>query len=131
MKHEVVKRWIYKAEVDLRTARILLNSEDPPTESVCFHAQQAAEKLLKAYLTYLGIRIRKTHDIGILLDICAKEDKDFEKLDMEKLEQLTFYAVEIRYPDTSYIPTLEEAQNAVSVVEKLKAFILKKLKRSK
>jgi len=98
-KEKIIKLWLLKAESDLRTAQIFIKDENPPTDSICFHAQQAVEKLLKAYLTYLDIKAPKTHDIATLLELCLSVDEKFKELDQEKLEELTFYAVEIRYPD--------------------------------
>ncbi|MCD6551379.1 HEPN domain-containing protein [Thermotoga sp.] len=128
-KKDIIKRWIQKAESDLKTARILMESKGSPTESICFHSQQAVEKLLKAYLTFANIRVGKTHDIATLLELCIEKDEDFKKLDLEKLEELTFYAVDVRYPDTFYIPSREEAKEALSLAETLRDFILKKLER--
>ena len=128
-KDDVIKRWIQKAEIDIKTARILIESEDPPTESICFHAQQAVEKLLKAYLTYMDTRAGKTHDIAALLEMCIEKDREFENLDTEKLGNLTFYAVDVRYPETLYTPSFEEAQEALELAEKVRTFVLKKLGR--
>jgi len=126
-KENVIKKWIQKAEVDIKTAKILIESEDPPTESICFHVQQAVEKFLKAYLTYMDIRAGKTHDIVALLEMCIEKDKEFKNLDTEKLGNLTFYAVDVRYPETLYTPSLEEAQETLELAEKVKSFVLKKL----
>ena len=130
-KEKIIKLWLLKAESDLRTAQILIKDENPPTDSICFHAQQAVEKLLKAYLTYLDIKAPKTHDIATLLELCLSVDEKFKELDQEKLEELTFYAVEIRYPDTFYQPSIEEAREALKQVINLKKFILKKLREIK
>lgn len=127
-RKEVVKLWIIKAESDLRAAQILISDKDPPTDSICFHAQQAVEKLLKAYLTYAGVRSPKTHDISTLLRLCCRYDKEFVELDCEKLEKLTFYAVEVRYPGEFYQPSLEEAQEALTQAINLRDFVIKKLK---
>lgn len=81
-KRDIIKRWIQKVESDLKTARILMEFEGSPTESICFHSQQAVEKLLKAYLTFTDTRVGKTHDIATLLELCVE--------------------VDIRYPDTSF-----------------------------
>ena len=130
-KEKIIKLWLLKAESDLRTAQILIKDENPPTESICFHAQQAVEKLLKAYLTYLDIKAPKTHDIATLLELCLSVDEKFKELDQEKLEELTFYAVEIRYPDAFYQPSIEEAREALKQAINLKKFILKKLREIK
>jgi HEPN domain-containing protein len=128
-KKEVIKLWLAKAESDLKTAQILIKDKDPPTDSICFHAQQAVEKLLKAYLTYFDIKVPKTHDIATLLKLCLEVDKDFKELDLEKLEELTFYAVEVRYPDAFYQPSKEEAKEALHQAIHLKKFVLKKLEK--
>jgi len=85
---------------DLRVAKELLKLPHPPTDIICFHAQQAAEKLLKGYLTYKNVKTSRTHDISFLLELCIELDEDFSSLDIEALEGLTFYAVEVRYPDS-------------------------------
>ena len=127
-KEKIIKLWLLKAESDIRTAQILIKDENPPTDSICFHAQQAVEKLLKAYLTYLDIKAPKAHDIATLLELCLSADEKFKELDQEKLEELTFYAVEIRYPDAFYQPSIEEAREALKQAINLKEFILKRLR---
>jgi len=123
---EEVKKWIKKAESDLRAAKRSFGFEED-SWIVTFHSQQAIEKLLKAFLTFNQVRFRKTHDILELLEMCIKIDKEFEslfKLDLEKFKE---YATEYRYP-SYYEPTLEEAKEAIEIAEKVKEFVLKKLK---
>ncbi len=127
-KGNIVRNWIEKAEIDIKTAEILLENKNAPTEAICFHAQQAVEKLLKAYLTFVDIKAGKTHDIATLIELCLENDRDFEKLEREKLEEFTFYAVEIRYPDTIYTPSWKEAKESLEIVKVLKTFIFEKLK---
>jgi hypothetical protein len=54
----------------------------------------------------------------------VKKDPDFAKL---HVGNLTFYAVEVRYPNEFYIPSVEEAQESFEIVLKVKDFILEKL----
>lgn len=63
---EVAQRWLQEADTDLPTVEILMASINPPFDSVCFHAQQAAEKLLKALLIAHKIPLPKTHDLALL-----------------------------------------------------------------
>ena len=64
----VVRGWIEKAENDLKTAILTLRAgEECPADTVGFHAQQCAEKYLKALLTARGIDFPKTHDLGELV----------------------------------------------------------------
>jgi len=59
--------------------------------------------------------------------MCIREDKEFEKLDKDRISELTFYAVDVRYPDEFYTPSLEEAKEAFEIVKQVKDFIFKKL----
>jgi len=44
MKHaNIVEQWERKAENDIKNAEIVIQADDPPTDTICFHAQQAAE----------------------------------------------------------------------------------------
>ncbi|PWR71396.1 HEPN domain-containing protein [Methanospirillum lacunae] len=49
---ESVKLWCLKAENDLKNACHEVEHEDPALDTVCFHAQQAAEKYLKVFLLF-------------------------------------------------------------------------------
>ena len=60
-----------KAAQDEALIDQVLRSDKVSDEIIGFHCQQAAEKLLKAPLSDLGIRFRKTHEIGALLDLLA------------------------------------------------------------
>ena len=66
-KNEVVRAWFQKAENDLKNIRNNLASDDVPTDTVCFHAQQAIEKYLKGCLIFFEQDITKTHDLVKLL----------------------------------------------------------------
>lgn len=126
---ETVRNWIFLANGDLKTAEDVLNTEDPVTSSVCFHAQQCVEKYLKAYLSGVGKPFGKTHDIAELIEICKQCDKDFDKLYQLKAYKLTRYAVEVRYPDDFYIPSIDEAKEAVKIAKNVKEFVLTKVER--
>ena len=47
---EQIQEWVNVAENDLKSAYKLLFENDPVRDTACFHCQQAAEKILKAYL---------------------------------------------------------------------------------
>lgn len=53
---EVLRRWLRYAEEDLRTAEVLMEEDGVPRIS-CFHAQQAAEKSIKAIFVFLQVRV--------------------------------------------------------------------------
>ena len=56
---KIVDRWLIKAGKDLTTIEQLLNYDEIVTDSICFHAQQAIEKFLKAYLVSNNISPEK------------------------------------------------------------------------
>ncbi|MEA3325226.1 MAG: HEPN domain-containing protein [Euryarchaeota archaeon] len=125
-KKELIDSWIDKAEKDLLSAKHELSFPDAVTETVCFHCQQAVEKYLKAYLVFLGISFTKTHEIGELITKC--EDKDNEIVVLkEEADELTDYAVVVRYPDDWFVPDLEEAKEAFEIANKIREFVLKKI----
>ncbi len=123
---ENADKWIIKAKEDFKVVKheMGLPKEEIASSAVCFHCQQFVEKLLKAYLTYKGIDFGKTHNLEFLLEICKNQDSDFEGLDVGNL---TFYAVEVRYPDEFYIPSFEETKECYELAMQIKEFFEKKL----
>lgn len=61
-----------------------------------------------------------------LLNLCSSVDTSF-KGELPEADNLTDYAVEIRYPDDWYEPTIEEAKQAYEIALKVKNFVLKRL----
>lgn len=127
MIDDKIRKWVIKALEDLKTAEheIRLSDKEMVTTSVCFHSQQFVEKILKAFLSSKKIDFGRTHDLEILLKLCTEEDKDFKSLDVGNL---TDYAVEVRYPEEFYTPTIVEAKECFEIAQKVKSFVLKKLK---
>ncbi|MDI6792971.1 MAG: HEPN domain-containing protein [bacterium] len=123
---DLVNKWIKKAEKDILTAERELSFEDPITDTVCFHCQQAVEKYLKAFLVCHQIYFTKTHKIMGLLELCATVDSSF-KDDLEDADNLTDYAVEIRYPDVWLESGVEDAEEAFEIAGKVKEFVLNKI----
>jgi len=127
MKEDIVLRGIGKANNDLKAVKYLLAMEDPPLDVLAFHCQQAVEKYLKAYLTWVNVRAGKTHDLASILNLCIDKDKEFEKLDREKISQLTLYAVEIRYPEEHIETDLEEVKEFYKLAKEVREIVIKRL----
>ena len=123
----LVNQWIKIAERDLLTAKQGLEAKIIVTDTVCFHCEQAVEKYLKAFLVKNQIEFPKTHSIMFLLNLCSEVDKSF-KDELSEADYLTDYAVEIRYPDDWYEPTLEETKQAYKIALKVKDSVFKKIK---
>ena len=83
---------------------------------------------VKAYLSFVGKSFRKTHDISELIELCKEIDEEFEILYSLNATKLTRYAVEARYPDEFYIPSIEEARELVEIAKKVRNFVIRKLK---
>jgi len=92
-KHEA-ERWWRQAQADFAFLEQIqyLGKHD----TVCFLAQQTAEKALKAYLFFKGEELIFTHSIFHLCNLASNYDPLFEKL-REQVKQLDFYYVEARY----------------------------------
>ena len=112
---EIARQWLAKAKNDLLNADNNLKSEEVPFDTVCFHCQQAAEKILKAYLVGNGQSYPITHDLFLILEKILPLNKDAENL-RDALAILMPYAVEIRYPD-DFTPTEEDAREARAAAE--------------
>lgn len=123
---ELVRQWSHIAERDLLTAKQGLEAEIVVTDTVSFHCQQAVEKYLKAFLVKNQVEFSKTHSIMALLNLCSTVDKAFSE-ELSDADSLTDYAVEIRYPDEWYEPTIEEAKQAYETALRVKDFVLKRL----
>jgi HEPN domain-containing protein len=122
----LVNQWIKIADRDLLTAKQGLEADKVITDTACFHCQQAAEKYLKAFLVKKQIEFSKTHNIMSLLNLCAIADSAFRE-ELSEADKLTDFAVEIRYPDDWYEPSIEETKQAYEIMLKVKDFVLQKL----
>jgi len=85
-----------KAAQDEYVLDKLLDDPDAPLEVFGFHAQQTAEKLLKAVLSHAGIVYPRTHQLVELLDLAADHGLQLPA-EAEELRHLTPFAVEFRY----------------------------------
>jgi HEPN domain-containing protein len=124
---EIVRQWFRKAEHDLQNIRNNLSAEIIPTDTVCFHAQQAIEKLLKAMLVANSRNISKTHDLVKLLTDVADILPELLPYE-EQLEDISEYGVGVRYPDDFFEPTLDEARHAYEVALNIESIILNRIK---
>lgn len=114
--------WLRHVQSDLTLARI-----DPRPglllESLCYHAQQAAEKALKTvFLHATGGEPPRTHDVRVLLDLLRAQPVGSLPLTDEEAEQLTGYAILTRYPADLGEIEEDEWLEAVSLAEKTAAW---------
>ncbi len=118
---DVARGWILKAESDVENLTIMME-RGRALDTACFHAQQAAEKYLKAFLSFNDIVSPRTHDIEELLGLCASIDKRFAEL-IEETTFLTDYAVELRY-DVDFWPEKQDVEDAFKAASKIRHLVL-------
>jgi len=121
---EKTKQWLNKAERDIEAGEILL--ERGIYDYSLFHAQQAIEKFLKAFLTYHNMPFGKTHNVKKLVRLCMEIDEEFEYVNEAGAGELYPKSIEVRYP-TSYEPKEEEAREAIDIAKKVREFVLRKI----
>lgn len=130
VKRELVRNWLAMAEEDFRVAEHLHSEQTPYLRAIGFHAQQAAEKFLKAYLVYHQIEFPKTHDLGELLDLLGSTDAPLAE-HLREVITLNPYGVETRYPSDFPDMTLEDAKAAVKLAGEVRDTINNALKGRK
>jgi len=106
-----VREWVKYAQSDLRAAEFLFGINDPPCTIVAYHAQQAAEKMLKAFVVSKGAAPPYVHNIRALLEHCAPYAIWTESL--RDAEGLTRFATTSRYPGIGLTVTAAEAEDAM------------------
>jgi HEPN domain-containing protein len=121
-KKSVIQRWLFKADHDLITAKVMIEHDSSVTDTIYFHAQQCVEKALEAFLVFADIHAEKTHYLPRLVELAATVDDSFHELTLIARE-LTDYAVEVRYVYDWRDISLDEAVDAVHKAESAMAFV--------
>ncbi len=125
-EQNLARQWVAKATNDLLGADNNLKADNVPRDVVCFHCQQAVEKLLKAYLVAAGRSLPRTHDLLLLLEEVLRISPSAEVL-RDQLALLMPYVVEIRYPDEWFEPSAEDAAEARNAAEAVRDWMRKTL----
>jgi HEPN domain-containing protein len=114
-----LKSWLTYAEEDYSAAKTLYGLKKPLLTAVCFHAQQSAEKYLKALLILKDVDFPKTHDLPTLNTLC-NQNGILTGFDPQELADLTKFAVQARYPGSQ--PTPEEAEETLEIAKAVRRF---------
>ncbi len=109
---------------DLQVVDLALNA-GAALDTACSHAQQAAERLLKGYLSAYDIDFPFTHNLARLLVLCQARDPAFSSL-ATLAELLTPYAVDLRC-DNRFWPSVEVAREARDAALTIKDFVIQRL----
>ena len=118
-----VKEWLRKAEEDIGVAEHLAAENVGYYAAIGFHAQQAAEKYLKAFLVDRQLEFPKTHDLAELLDLVAGADSSLSA-SLNEIVALTPYGVDARYPADLPDISREEADRAVLLARRTREAIV-------
>lgn len=110
------REWMNRAKSNLVLARNRL--PDVYLEDLCFDAQQAAEKAIKAFLIHLDLCFPYTHDLTDLLTLVEGAGRKVPE-DVKRAGILSDYAIESRYPGLAEPVTQEEYERAVSIAEEV------------
>lgn len=123
----IARDWVAKAEGDLRAAAYLLGMDrERPTDVICSHAQQCAEKYIKAFLVFRSIDFPRTHDLEKLIGLLPASLRP--SLTVEEQRRLTGYATAARYAGSGEI-SLSEAKRAVAIARRVRREIRRMLPR--
>lgn len=113
-----VAQWISFANDDILFAEHGMKLEsNTPYRLVAYHAQQCAEKYLKAFLVFHGVDFPYTHNIAALLELCA----DYADLPetIHDAEELSQFAVSVRYPGEDEAVDQDEALRSIELARHL------------
>jgi len=117
----LAREWVAKAEGDFATARRELRARKLPNfDAACFHAQQCAEKYLKALLQEANLRIPRTHDLDATARPLLDPHPELSSL-RTAFRALSAYAVETRYPGRDSTRAL--ARDAVLLATRIRSVV--------
>jgi len=120
--HTKVRQWLQYGDDDLRLARHGLTLKSSiPYRLIAYHAQQCAEKYLKAFLVLGSIDFPFTHNISRLIEL-AQQIRPWPKSLLDA-ETLTPYAITARYPGEDEPVSSEEAEQAIAIAEQTRQLV--------
>ena len=110
------REWLNRARSNL----VLARAEDQSIylEDLCFNAQQAVEKFLKAILAQKEIEIPKTHNLKVLLDLTGLSETE-TGVKSDEMRVLNAYSVKARYPLGKPMLNMDDAKDAVEIAKKV------------
>lgn len=108
------REWLNRARSNLALARNRVS--DAYLEDMCFEAQQAAEKAIKALLIRSDVDFPYVHDLARLLSLLEEAGEAIPG-DVRRAGELTPYALITRYPGPARPVTQEEYEEALKIAE--------------
>jgi HEPN domain-containing protein len=124
------QEWLNRAKSNLVRAKEDIRLSGVFLEDLCFDAQQAAEKAIKAVLIRRNIQFPYVHDLMALLALIEKEGESLPE-PVKQAGRLTRFAVVTRYPGLEEPVTREEYERAVIIAEAVVQWAGMQVKKSK
>jgi HEPN domain-containing protein len=124
-QHEQALLFLKKAGEDEALLDAVVDEQRVADSIFGFHCQQAAEKLLKAWLSQSGTRIQKTHDLRELMNLLEAAGHKIPPA-LSRIDELTPFAVEFRYDTVSFDERFDR-RAARELVRRLRAFVEKQV----
>jgi HEPN domain-containing protein/predicted nucleotidyltransferase len=119
---ESVALWLERADEDVLNIEAVTAADVVPWSTVCFHAQQAAEKYLKVLLIQKNIRPPRTHELKELLPIVRKAGYAVPGID-DDCVFLSQFAIGARDPDQVPMPRAAEGRRAADAARRIVALV--------
>ena len=120
------REWLERADLDLQMAQRALSIAPALAAGAAYHAQQAAEKALKAFLAAHNQPFPFTHNLAVLLPLCQALDTDFLQFG-GVAATLTPFATQFRYPGGPLEPATTDAEQGLRDAEALVSFVRQRL----
>ena len=114
--------WLGRAKSSLALAEQGQRIVGVSLEDLCFHAQQAAEKALKAVCVLHNIAFPKTHSLVRLIDL-LEENRVAVPKKVKSADVLSLYAVDTRYPGVSERVSAAEYKKALKIASQVVTWV--------
>lgn len=118
--------WLNRARSNLARARAGAGLPGVYLEDLCFDAQQAAEKAIKALLLHRGIAFPFVHDLAELVTVLQQSGEQVP-VAIAEAARLTRFAVETRYPSLAEAVTSDDYKRAIAIAEEVVRWVETKL----
>ena len=129
----MAQQWLDHGDADMAAARTLLAAKgDNKPFTATFHAQQAAEKWMKAFMVWAGATVPYKHDLDEVQE--RLPDAASATRGLRDLGRLSVYAVEERYPTAAGSPMdlnaslgWDEVQEAITIAATVRESVTRDL----
>lgn len=107
--------WYERARMDIATARFMQNYRPVPIEIICYHCQQAGEKVLKGLLAFKDQEVPRTHRLDVIL---AQLNEPALSCLADACDELSPFATITRYPSAIQL-TDDDMQLALAALDEI------------